>query len=282
MLTLKIKTIKKIILPFIILALFGSGLIYQTLKPDAAWPGSEFFKTGLAEGSGIIYVPERGTFFIASDQGRVAEMDKSGAILKSRNIAQDNFEGITYNPDSGLLYLVIEGKDRLLEMDTDFHVRREFSVNRKFEKNTAIRGGRAGFEGAAFVPDKNNPSGGTFFVVNQVTEPNQKEQSAVLEIDFPLHAGQVEAKGRILNIYPLPYPDLSDIFYNPKTDRLLIISDAADTLIEVDRAGQIISTQKIQGKNQEGVTLDGQDNLYIIEDEPRKSTVWRYEVGRLL
>ena len=61
--------------------------------------------------------------------------------------------------------------------------------------------------------------------------------------------------------------DLSGIHYVPESDRLLVISDSNNLLLEVSLAGQILKTYPLPGKKQEGITVDGDGFLYIAQDE---------------
>jgi hypothetical protein len=127
------------------------------------------------EPSGICFHPLRKTLFIVSDEGEIAEIKTDGTPVFNLKIPGD-LEGITVNPQSGLLYIVKEGDDVILEFDPDKkEVRRIFPINREFQGNPNFlqkqKGYDQGIESIAFVSNKDHPEGGTFYAGNQWDPP---------------------------------------------------------------------------------------------------------------
>lgn len=84
----------------------------------------------LKEPSGVVFHRERGTLFVVGDQGDIEELTLDGVSQNTTNIDKRDFEGITCNPESGLLYVVEENKSKIYEIDPQkLKVRRTFSIN---------------------------------------------------------------------------------------------------------------------------------------------------------
>src|SRR5262245_14903494 len=52
----------------------------------------------IAEPSGIVYHPDRGTLFAVGDRGHVVEMTRDGEVLSRRRISHLDLEGVTIGP----------------------------------------------------------------------------------------------------------------------------------------------------------------------------------------
>jgi len=104
------------------------------------------------EPSGIAFHPGRGTLFIVGDEGDVCEIQRDGTLVKQKRILDADFEGITCNPLSGFLYIVIEGEEKIIEVDpNNFKVLREFSIDRVFQGAVVLKPGGHGIEAIAFA-----------------------------------------------------------------------------------------------------------------------------------
>lgn len=221
--------------------------------------------------SGVVYHLERNTLFVINDNGTLCELEPaSDTVLRKEKITGDDLEGITYNPATGLLYIAVERKEAVIEVDPNtFAILRTFEIERTFNGQTVLAKGGQGLESITFVPDATNPEGGTFFVSNQSFDTNKPEDaSAVVEVVLPLNqpvtAGNVTVP--ILHYYPLEVLDLSGMYYSAAADLLYIVSDDSDTLLEVTRTGEIVASYPLPGDGQEGITLDPNGALYIAED----------------
>lgn len=226
-------------------------------------------RVGFPEPSGICFHTLRGTLFVVGDKGDVAELKTDGTLLKQTRLAQHDLEGITHDPASGRLYVAVEGADNILELDPEtLAVRRTFSIARKFQGRTVLKKGGGGLEGIAFVPDPAHPEGGTFYVGNQNPDPHSPDDlSAVFEVEVPLQTGsQAKDHAKILRYFDAGIDDISDLHYDRASDRLFVISDKADKLVAVSRAGRRLHVWDLPGRHQEGITLDSQGNIYIAQD----------------
>jgi len=237
---------------------------YQWL--DVQGFGGDIDKQQIPEPSGLCYHPLRKTLFVVSDEGFVFEIQRDGTPKSNWEIRGD-LEGITVNPRTGLLYIAVEGDDCILEFDPDEgQVRRRFPINREFRGDPDFLQKQResydnGIESIAFVPDENHPEGGTFYVGNQWDPP------CIMEVLVPLQSAQgEEAEAKIVRVLPFRMDDPAGMYYDFKTGRLNIVSDADNIFVEITLEGKLIREYAFLGDNQEGIGLDEEGYLYIAQD----------------
>jgi len=226
-------------------------------------------RVGFPEPSGICYHTLRGTLFVVGDKGDVGEMNTEGTFLRTTRLQQRDLEGITHDPASGLLYVAVEGAEDILELDPEtLAVVRTFSIPRKLNGRTVLKKGRGGIEAIAFVPEPAHPEGGTFYVGNQSLDPSsQDDLSAVFEVEVSLKTKTTAAShAKLLRCFDAGIDDLSDLHYDPASDRLYLISDKADKLLALSRAGKRLQLWQLPGDKQEGFTMDSHGYVYIAQD----------------
>jgi uncharacterized protein YjiK len=221
------------------------------------------------EPSGIVFHPGRGTLFLVGDAGDIGEMKTDGAGLRQAHLRDADFEGISVNPATGLLYVVIEGEEKILEVDPEtFVVLRECALPRQLRGVTLLAPGGQGLEGITFVPDAKHPEGGTFFVANQGFLDSPKDDpSVILEVALPLKTGAgKELTATILRaIYP-GVPDIGDLYYEAARQRLYLVSDTTNTFWEMNLKGELLRGYAFPGNDQEGITVDPQGFAYVAQD----------------
>jgi uncharacterized protein YjiK len=237
-----------------------------TIRFPYQWLEGSIDQYDLIEPSGICFHPQTETLFVVSDEGELLEMNKDGSPIWSSKIPGD-LEGITVDPSTGLLYLVVEGEDVILEFDPQKkEVLRDFPVSRSFKNDPNFlqkqdQSFDNGIESIAFVPDSGNTDGGTFFI------GNQWDPACIMEVRIPLKTSQgVKQKGQILRVLPLKIDDPSAMYYDQGNSLLNIVSDADNILIEVTLNGEIVEEYAFPGDNQEGLTKDDEGFLYIAQD----------------
>ncbi len=239
---------------------------------DIQFPGhwvEEFLKKDFPEPSGICFHQARGTLFVVGDGGHIGEVTTSGDVIQIQHIRVADFEGVTHDPASGLLYVVIEGEEVILEIDPDtFQVLREFALPRGIGNQVLLAAGGQGIEGITFVPEADHPEGGWFLTVNQAFSLEMNDDiSAVFRFDLPLRSNQGQAK--LVAYYPIQTVDLAGLFYDSGTDHIIIISDAMNMVFECTRNFEVISANTLPGENQEGITYDNEGFVYIAQDSGR-------------
>lgn len=220
------------------------------------------------EPSGIVYHPERGTLFAVGDEGDICEIQTDGTLVKQKLIRHADFEGITVDPSTGLLYIAIEGEEKIIEVNPEnFNVLREFSINRYFEGKLVLKAGGQGIEAITFVPDQNHPEGGTFYVANQGFDLNSTDDpSAIFEIEIPLKTNPLAKTGNITKYFCIGAIDLSGLYYDNSGKYLIIISDSANLIYKVTLEGDVVKSYQLPGDNQEGITFDNSEFMYIAQD----------------
>jgi len=230
------------------------------------WPAKR-----LTEPSGIVFHPIRKTLFAVGDEGDVAELDLNGNVLNLKRVKGD-LEAITCDPATGLLYVVREGHEIILELSpTDFKMLRRFDIDRTYngDPNYIQRGGD-GIEGLTFVPDGANPEGGRFFAVNQYDPP------VLVELHVPLKTSKERFdKATVVAAYDIPGAPLSDVMWDDVHHDFLIVSALWRSVYVVDRKGKVRRSVHLPGFMQEGLTrLPGgafaiaQDTGGLIEWKP--------------
>jgi len=229
------------------------------------WVG-DIDKSGLNEPSGICWHASRRTLFLVGDEGDVCEMTADGVPIKQKRIRAADFEGVTYDPATGLVYVVIEEAESVLEIDPKtLEALREFTLPRDFQGKTLLRAGGEGIEAMTFVPDSKHPEGGVFYVANQAfTLSDEHDISAVFLVELPLRTRVGEP--RITGYFSPGIIDLSGLHYDPATDHILLISDATNLLLEYSRNHRLLNVYAFPGDNQEGVTVDSEGYIYIAQD----------------
>jgi len=227
--------------------------------------GGDIDSQGIPEPSGICYHPLRKTLFVVSDEGEVVEMQTDGALVFRQKVPGD-LEGVSVNPETGLLYIVKEGDDVILEFDPEKkEVIRAFPLNRSYNGNPEYiqkqEGYDNGIESIQFILDENHSEGGTFYLGNQWDPP------CVMEVLIPLKSCQEKVcEAHILRVLPLKMDDPAAMHFDSRSGLLNIVSDADNILVEIDLSGKIIREYAFLGDNQEGITIDEEGYLYIAQD----------------
>lgn len=242
-----------------------------TIRFPYKWPGTpgsggNIDQQNIPEPSGLCFHPMRKTLFVVSDEGWLYEITTEGAPVFSQRIPGD-LEAIAIHPGTGLVYIVIEGEDVILEYEPDRHeVTRRFPVDRAFNGvpnflQKQLEEYDNGLESLAFVPDENHPEGGTFYAGNQWDPP------CLVEIEVPLKSSQArEAEARIIRVLPFKIDDPSAMIYDEKTRLLHVVSDADNILVEITLDGKLVKEYAFPGDNQEGLAWDNRGYLYIAQD----------------
>jgi len=241
----------------------ASPLPYQRVGDDGDEPLIDF-----PESSGLTYHPLRETLFTVSDDGHVGEFRTDGTLVQRRHLLFEDFEGITAHSQTGLLYLVIEGRDNVLEVDPDgLVIRREYDLDRVFEGRKLYELGGEGLEAIAFVPDPAHSEGGTFFVLNRSRHPKDLDDPPlVLEFELPVSStSNDELEGQIKSYARLQVTELSGLHYDAGADRFYAVSDDHKLLLELTRAGEIVKTHELPAEDPEGIAMDA-EFLYIAQD----------------
>ena len=274
----------KRLLLFIFITGIGAALVYFLIQIEMAamreeagshpvalpykWIGN-IAKSRIAEPSGIAYHSARRSLFIADDSGSIYEVELDGTLVRSKGLKELDIEGITVNPETGLLYAAVEDDETILELDPEsLTIQREFKIERNFEGEQILKKGGMGIEAIAFVPDASHPEGGTFWVGNQSFSLKEKDEpSVVCEVSVPLRSSTTrKTSATIIHAYRMDFIDISGLTYDARGDVLVLISDMSNLLVELKREGTILGRYLLPGDEQEGVVLDGLGYMYIAQE----------------
>jgi len=232
------------------------------------WVGN-IDKGGFNEPSGILFDPGRGTLFVVGDEGQICEITTEGEMLRNATLIEGaDFEGLARAPETGTLYVAVEGEEAILEVDPEtFALLRRFDLPREAGGVELFRPGGNGIEAICFVPDARHPEGGTFFVANQSfsLEPDE-ELSVIVEVELPLREAGQTAPVRLLRWFEPGVIDISALHHDAETGHILAASDAANCLLELTIDGRCLQVLALTGDNQEGMTLDAEGFMYIAQD----------------
>jgi len=232
--------------PALLLALsVGAGVVAAGSARTQQWELS-----GLREPSGVAFHPTRNTLFAVGDEGDVAEVGLDGSLLHLSVLGGD-LEGVSCDPASGLVYVLREGPDEIVEIAPDtLEPLRRFSLVRSWGSDPDyLRTGGDGLEGLAFVPSAGHGEGGTFFAVNQNDPP------ALLELLLPIRTQQGDGTARILAAHEWRPAALSAVVWHPERDLFLVTSALSGRVEVVDRDGSRRGSFRIPGFLPEGLAL---------------------------
>ena len=229
------------------------------------WVGN-IDKVGFNEPSGICWHSQRETLFVVGDEGDICEIKTDGTLIKQKRIRHADFEGITHDPSSGLLYIAIEGAESIIQITPEtFEVLQEFSLPRTLDGKTVLKSGGQGIEAITFVPDPAHPEGGTFYVANQsFSLTDEHDISAVFQVELPLRSNT--GKPKLLGYFTPGVIDLSGLYYDPTSDHIFVISDETNIILEYSRSHDLVKEYAFPGDNQEGITVDNAGFMYIAQD----------------
>tara|TARA_Y100000385_G_C13108988_1_gene650767 strand:+ start:11889 stop:12743 length:855 start_codon:yes stop_codon:yes gene_type:complete len=271
MFELKLLKIVKLSVMFMIMLSFGCSKVsqQQSMSPSIIFPFKwvgDIDKIKFSEPSGICWHSQRKTLFVVGDQGDVCEIKPDGTLISQKRIRSADFEGITHDPSTGLLYIALEGKESVIELNPEtLEVLREFSLPRKFEDKVVMKSGGQGIEALTFVPDMAHPEGGTFCVANQSFSTNDKEDiSAVFVVELPLRSKTGEPK--LLNYFNPGIIDVSGLHYSPIDGHIFVISDVCNVILEYSPTHKLLKEFAFPGNDQEGIAVDDKGFMYIAQD----------------
>ena len=218
------------------------------------------------EPSGICWHVERGTLFVVGDEGHLSKIEVDGTEINHKRIRKSDFEGVTHDPATGLLYVAVEGDEAVLEVDPgSFKVLREFALLRKLNGRTVMSKKGQGIEAITFVPDPAHPQGGIFHVANQAfTLTDDKDLSAVFQVELPLK--DKTGKPKLLGYFEPGIIDLSGLNYDAASGILTLISDVTNTFHQYNGDGDLLCSYAFPGDNQEGITMDDEGAIYVAQD----------------
>ena len=237
--------------------------------------------------SGLTYNQLTNTLQIITNGTNEAiyEIDLNGNVIKMTNLWDQMEAGNSnafYDTEDivhlyGNTYAVVEerkGRIAIIEIPSTASTI-TYNTAQIIQLPGSIWGANDGLEGITYDPETN-----TLYVVKE------KTQKAFYEIPIPTtfpHYPATVASPCDLNtgdftvvsdVAAVHYLGLTSGFTNPDiTDNMLILSEEMGLLMEVDTNCEIISTLTLPGGDFEGVTMDNNGNIYLVQ-EPNKFYVY--------
>ena len=250
------------------LALFLLTLtVSSPVVQGAEYKLSGTFHVAVKDPSGLTYDPVHDSLWTVRDHGSglaeklmgggggLFEIDKKGKVLKKMPLkASNDLEGIAYRADTDTFLLAEERKREVVEIDRAGKTLRTIKVPIKWGYRNLNRG----IEGVAYDPKSKN-----IFVANE------KNPRRVMEL---------KENGNVVNSFEvIEASNISDLYYDATTDRLLVLSHE-NILLEFTRKGQLTKTFPVEADKAEGITKDNRGYLYIICEATSTLYVYAPEV----
>jgi uncharacterized protein YjiK len=224
-----------------------------------------FANLGVAEPSGVAFHPQTGHLFVIGDDGKLAELERSGKVVRSLALP-GNLEDVAVHTPTGDLVVLSENNSELILYDPIGHKeRKRWRLDKTALLGRASAEANQGFEGLGFRPDAAQPGGGVFYLTHQ----RKPSQVVAIAFDPSRPAGTLGAdivKGRW---EMTGYEDLTAITWAAGLDRLLVVSDAKDVLIVMRTDGTVERDVPLPGKQQEGIAVDDEGNLWVADDKDK-------------
>lgn len=220
------------------------------------------------ETSGATWHPRIDRLFVVSDCGLLSSLDAVGGDVTTWSVPGD-LEGVCVaNPESSRIYIGREHPDAILEYDLAQNV-----VLRTFNLTPFITTPyNLGLEALTFVPDRNHPEGGRFYVGVQQT-------GTIFVFDLPILSSASSTAVTLVNsITPAPaITDLSGLDFDRASGVLWACYDSANILRAMQPIGStaltIIGNYVLPGSDQEGIAIDPCNRLFVTDDT---GPLWSY------
>ena len=204
------------------------------------------YSTAVPEPSGLAYNSKKSCLLTVSDgNSTVYEIDFTGKILNSMLIQSSDLEGIALTFNCDTFFVVEETNQKVAKYLYNGTKIASFSVNVATNPKNALEG---------ITIDEN----GHVFVLN--------EKAPCLLMEF---VGQTETYRKEMNYSS----DCSDIFYEPSTRAIWMVSDESKTVMKLSRSGELLERYSIPFVKGEGIVVVD-NKIYIVNDSDSKLYVF--------
>lgn len=270
MFKLRLLNIVKLSVLLLIILSFSCRTVspHRSVSPSIIFPYKwigNIDKINFDEPSGICWHSQRKTLFVVGDEGDVCEIKPDGTLISQKRIRSADFEGITHDPSTGLLYIPVEREESIIELNPEtLEVLREFSLPRKFDDKVVMKSGGQGIEAITFVPDMTHPEGGTFCVANQSFSTDKHDISVVFVVELPLRSKTGQPK--LLNYFNPEVIDVSGLYYSSIDGHIFVISDTYNIILEYSPTYKLLKEFAFPGNDQEGIPVDDTSFMYVAQD----------------
>jgi len=213
----------------------------------------EYYDISVPEPSGLCFSADGKSLWTVSDRtGEVAQISFTGELIKKFTLKDVDFEGITVYNDTTLA-LTREGKHAVMFVTTSGEVLRDQHIDIEMKSNS-------GLEGIAYVKQEN------IFILAQEKKPRRliEVDATTFEVKREIKAGK-------------EFPDISDIWYDERSNQLWILSDKGEFVARCSREGEIIKKYKLKIEKLEGVCVDPEKRkIFTVSDKLAALFVFDY------
>ncbi len=221
------------------------------------------------EASAVTYNWTSGTLFVLGDEGEaLVEVSKTGTLISSITLTGfDDTEGLTYL--GGNQFVVTEERLRdayRLNYTSGSTVARGSLLSA--DLGTTV--GNVGIEGISY-----NPLDGTFITVKERT-PQGVNVNAITFGGTATVSSLFTPNLGVLDLSDVQaLSTVSSLVGTEDQDNLLLISQESGRLLEVDRAGNVLSQfDFLYSGSAEGITIDGDGIVYVVAENGSTPTLY--------
>jgi len=208
--------------------------------------GDSVFYLTILEPSDLTFTAGGNSFLTVSDNtGKIYEISKKGAILKTFDFVGSDLEGICIDKANGDVYVAEEKKSQIVQLSSTGSLKQTLKLSNYQPIDT-----NSSFEGIS-------KNGDTLYIV--------KEKNPGLLIKLNLVT-------KSWTSVPLTFAlDYSAISYDATDKTLWILSDESQTLFHCDLNGKPFSKQTINVTQPEGIAIDHLANCaWLVGDTDKK------------
>lgn len=192
-------------------------------------------------------------FTISDDLKSVFEISLEGQLLDEYSIGNSGFEGITYNSEKDVFYLVNEDKRKLYEFSLSEGLLSTVKI-----KGAQNRGKNKGLEGVCY-----NTNDKRLYLVNEAgpkqilqLSPKNKKISKKIDLKFG--------------------DDISGVCYDKKRNVFWVLSDESQAVYKISLDGKQLKKYKLPIEKPEGLVLGPNcETLYIVSDTTAELFVFK-------
>ncbi|HKU15429.1 MAG TPA: SdiA-regulated domain-containing protein [Steroidobacteraceae bacterium] len=222
-----------------------------------------------AEASAVAYNRDRNSLFVVGDEGNfLVEVSLTGTLLGAMSLSGfDDTEGLTYIGNGKFIITEERIQDGYVLSYTPGGSATRSALPWVSIGPTLLPNGNIGIEGISY-----DPTTGNFVLVKE------KDPQAVYEAQLTFATGATGGTANVTSLFTpaLGVTDLSDVQVlsgvvtpgSPDAQNLLIYSQESRKLLEVTRSGDVLSMFTLGAGNAEGVTIDDNGTIYIVDESP--------------
>ena len=206
------------------------------------------YDIAVSEPSGLAYCPKTNTLYMVSDgHSEIYEMSLTGSIIRTISISSNDMEGIVLSKNYDTLFIVEEG---------NYQVVKYLQNGTRVESFKCITGTdvKHAIEGITIDNDYN------------IYLLNEKNPCRLLKLTY----GGAELWRKELTYTT----DVSEVYYDKKTDCLWILSDESKALMKFTKDGVLLNKWNIPITQAEGLAMTD-DMMYIVSDPEAKLYVFK-------